>query len=45
MLLGLRDLGQRELRTQSAEIVEKVSGELARLDAALEQKMREAKLG
>jgi two-component system sensor histidine kinase RpfC len=44
-LLGLRDLSQRELRMQSAEIVEKVSGELARLDAALEQKVREAKLG
>jgi two-component system, sensor histidine kinase RpfC len=45
MLLGLRDLSQRELRVQSAEIVEKISGELARLDAALEQKVREAKLG
>jgi two-component system sensor histidine kinase RpfC len=45
MLLGLRDLTQRELRVQSAEIVEKVSAELARLDAALEQKIIGAKLG
>lgn len=45
MLLGLRELTQRELRAQSADIVEKVSGELARLDAALDQKVREAKLG
>jgi two-component system sensor histidine kinase RpfC len=45
MLLSLRDLTQRELRAQGAEIVEKVSGELARLDAALEQKLREAKHG
>jgi len=45
MLLGLRELTHRELRQQSAEIVEKVSNELARLDAALEQKVKEAKLG
>jgi two-component system sensor histidine kinase RpfC len=45
MLLALRDLTQRELRSQGAEIVERVSGELARLDAALEQKLKEAKLG
>jgi two-component system sensor histidine kinase RpfC len=44
-LLSLRDVTARELRSDGRDVIERLEAELARLDTALEQKLREAKRG
>jgi two-component system sensor histidine kinase RpfC len=44
-LLALREVTGAELRLQGGELVDRIAAELARLDAALDQKMREAGRG
>jgi two-component system sensor histidine kinase RpfC len=40
-LLAMRDLTPPELRRQSAELIDRLGAEVARLDAALDQKIRD----
>jgi two-component system sensor histidine kinase RpfC len=44
-LLSLREVSAKELRQDGAAMIEKLNGEFERLDAALEQKVQEAKRG
>jgi hypothetical protein len=44
-LLSLRDVTARDLRADGQEVLDKLSSEVARLDATLEQNLREVRRG